>query len=96
MPSVTRKDGIFSRVTNQPLTRPIAAATAIAIANAVASETMPALNSVHISTGENPNTDPTDRSNSPDVISSVIASAIRPSSTVNARMLEMFCSERKS
>ena len=35
MPSVTRKDGIFSRVTNQPLTRPINAATAIAIANAV-------------------------------------------------------------
>ena len=56
----------------------------------------PLLNSVHISTGEKPNTEPTERSNSPEVISSVIASAIRPSSTVKASVLEMFCGDRKS
>ncbi len=54
------------------------------------------LNSVHISTGEKPNTEPTDRSNSPEVISSVIASAISPSSTVKASMLLMFSGDRKS
>ncbi len=54
------------------------------------------MNSVHISTGEKPNSEPTERSNSPDVISSVIASAIRPSSTVKASVLEMFCGDRKS
>ena len=56
----------------------------------------PALNSVHITTGAKPNTEPTDRSNSPEVISSVIASAIRPSSTVKASVLQMLSSDRKS
>ena len=55
----------------------------------------PPLNSVHISTGEKPNSDPTERSNSPDVISSVIVRAMRPSSTVNASVLLMFCRGQK-
>ena len=37
MPSVTRNDGIFSRVTKRPLTSPIAAATSIATRNAAGS-----------------------------------------------------------
>ena len=53
------------------------------------------MKSVHISTGAKPKTEPTERSNSPEVISSVMASAIRPSSTVKASVLEMFCGERK-
>ena len=48
-----------------------------------------------MSTGEKPKTDPTERSNSPDVMSSVMASAMRPSSTVKVRMLLMFSGERK-
>ena len=56
----------------------------------------PLLESVHISTGEKPNTEPTERSNSPEVISSVIASAIRPSSTVKASVLLIFPGDRKS
>ena len=66
MPSVTRNDVIFSRVTNQPLTSPITAAIANAATKATFSEVAPLLNSVHISTGEKPNTEPTDRSNSPE------------------------------
>ena len=62
---------------------------------AISSEVAPALNRVHISTGAKPNSDPTDRSNSPEVISSVIASAMRPGSTVNTSVLEMFCGDRK-
>ena len=54
------------------------------------------MKSVHISTGEKPNTEPTERSNSPDVISSVIASAMRPSSTVKVSVLLMFSGDRKS
>src|SRR5215207_4838249 len=95
MPSVTRKDGIFSFVTNQPLTRPMKAATTSATTKPTSSEVTPALKSVHISTGEKPKTEPTERSNSPDVISSVMASAIRPSSTVKASVLLTFCGERK-
>ena len=56
---------------------------------------MPVLNSVHISTGAKPKTEPTERSNSPAVISSVIASAMRPSSTVKVRVLETLSGERK-
>src|SRR5882757_6104724 len=96
MPSVTRKDGILSWVTNQPLTSPMKAATTSATSRPVSSEVRPLLNSVHISTGEKPNSEPTERSNSPDVISSVMASAISPSSTVKASVLEMFCGDRKS
>ena len=72
------------------------AATSSATTKPTSSEVTPALNSVHISTGEKPNSEPTDRSNSPDVISSVMASAIRPSSTVKASVLLMFCGDRKS
>ena len=54
------------------------------------------LNSVHMMTAEKPNTEPTDRSNSPDVISKVMASAMRPSSTVKASVLLMFSSDRNS
>src|SRR4029079_3842873 len=68
MPSVTRKDGILSCVTNQPLTSTMKAATSSAATKATSSEVRPLLNSVHISTGEKPNSEPTDRSNSPDVI----------------------------
>src|SRR5215204_3273886 len=96
MPSVTRNDGILSRVTNRPLTRPIKAATASATMNAVSSDVTPLLNKVHINTGVKPKSEPTDRSNSPDVISSVIASAIKPNSTVKASVLLMFCGDRKS
>ena len=67
-----------------------------ATTKATSSEVTPALKSVHISTGEKPNSEPTERSNSPEVISSVIASAMRPSSTVKASVLEMFCGDRKS
>ena len=41
MPSVTRKDGIFSRVTNQPLTSPISAATTSATTKPTSSEVTP-------------------------------------------------------
>ena len=44
---------------------------------------------VHMSTGQNPNSEPTERSNSPAVISRVMASAISPNSTVKASMLPM-------
>ncbi len=71
------------------------AATASATTKPTSSEVTPALNSVHISTGEKPKTEPTERSNSPDVISSVMASAIRPSSTVKASVLLTFCGDRK-
>ena len=68
MPRVTRKDGIFSRVTNSPLNNPISAATTRLIRNATPSDVRPALNSVHMTTGANPNSEPTERSNSPAVI----------------------------
>src|SRR5947209_3692002 len=47
-------------------------------------------------TGAKPNSEPTERSNSPAVINSVIASAIRPSSTVNVSVLDMLSTDRKS
>jgi hypothetical protein len=96
MPRVTRKDGILSRVTNSPLNSPISAAITRLITNATPSDVRPALNSVHMTTGANPNSDPTERSNSPAVIRSVIARAIRPSSTVKVRVLLMLRIERKS
>jgi hypothetical protein len=55
---------------------------------------MPVLKSVHITTGAKPKTEPTDRSNSPDVIRSVMASAISPSSTVKVSALPMLPSDR--
>ena len=55
---------------------------------------MPSLKSVHITTGEKPNTEPTERSNSPAVISSVMASAIMPSSGVKASRLPMLSIDR--
>ena len=51
------------------------------------------LNSVHIITAEKPNTEPTERSNSPAVISSVIGRAIRPSSTVKVSVLPILPAE---
>ena len=57
---------------------------------------MPWLNRVHITIGEKPNTAPTERSNSPAVIRSVIASAIRPSSTEKTSVFEMLSGDRKS
>ena len=96
MPRVTRNEGIFSRVTNSPLNSPISAATTRLIKNATPSDATPALNSVHMTTGANPNSDPTDRSNSPAVISSVIASAMSPSSTVKVRVLLILRTDRKS
>src|SRR5437660_310278 len=96
MPSVTRNEGIFSRVTNRPLIKPIRAATTRATTKATASEVRPPLNNVHISTGAKPNSEPTERSNSFAVISSVIASAINPSSTVNVSVLLTFRTDKKS
>ena len=87
MPSVTRNDGIPSRVTKTPFTKPMQSATPIAIRNAGNSDMVPALNSAHITTGAKPKTEPTERSNSPEVISRVMASAIRPSSTVKVSAL---------
>ena len=84
-----------SRVTNQPLTKPMNRLTAMATRKASSSGMAPLLNRVHMSTAEKPKTEPTERSNSPDVISKVIASAIRPSSTVKASVLLMFWSDRK-
>ncbi len=96
MPSVTRNEGIFSRVTNKPLTRPMRTAVTIAITKATPSEATPALKSVHISTGEKPKTEPTERSNSPAVMRRVMASAMKPISTVKISVLLMFRGERKS
>ena len=87
MPSVTRNDGILSRVTNRPFTSPISAAMTMATRKPSSSGMIPWLNRVHITIGEKPNTAPTERSNSPAVIRSVIASAIRPSSTVKTSVL---------
>ena len=56
----------------------------------------PVLYKVHISTGQNPNSEPTERSNSPDVISKVMASAISPSSTVKASMLPMLRDDKNA
>jgi len=53
------------------------------------------LKSVHISTGAKPNSQPTERSNSPAVISSVMASAMRPSSTVKVSVFEILSMDRK-
>ena len=94
MPRVTRKDGIFSRVTKKPLKSPIPTAVSIAIRNESSSEAAPLLKSVHISTGANPKSEPTERSNSPAVIRSVIASAISPSSTVKVSVFEILSGER--
>ena len=97
MPSVTRKDGNL-----QPRDEPAVDEAdqgrrpAARRRRPTSSEVTPPLKSVHISTGAKPNTEPTERSNSPDVISSVMASAIRPSSTVKASVLLMFCGDRKS
>ncbi len=63
---------------------------------ATSSEKMPSLKKNHISTGAKPNTEPTDRSNSPDVISSVMARATMPSSGVNASRLPMLRVEAKA
>ena len=87
MPSVTRNEGILSLVTNQPLTKPMKAAASSVARKASSSGRAPVLNSVHIITAEKPNTEPTERSNSPAVISSVIGRAIRPSSTVKVSVL---------
>ena len=59
MPSVTRKEGIFSLVTNQPLTKPMKAA-ASSVAKGQLQRQAPVLNSVHIRTAEKPNTEPTE------------------------------------
>ena len=56
----------------------------------------PALKSAHITTGAKPKTEPTERSNSPEVIRSVMASAIRPSSTVKVSALPMLVSDRNA
>ena len=85
-----------SRVTKTPFTKPMQSATAIAIRNAGNSGMVPALNSAHITTGAKPKTEPTERSNSPDVIRSVMASAIRPSSTVKVSALPMLVSDRNA
>ena len=66
----------------------------MATTNESSSGSDPALNSVHMITGVRPKSEPTDRSNSPDVISSVIASATRPSSTENASVLLMLSVDR--
>jgi hypothetical protein len=62
----------------------------MATTNAASKDMIPALNRVHIRTGEKPNNEPTERSNSPAVIRSVMLSAMRPSSTVKASVFEMF------
>ncbi len=86
----------MSRVTNSPLTSPISAATTRLIKNARPSEVRPALNSVHMTTGAKPNSEPTERSNSPAVMSSVMASAMSPSSTVKVSVLLILRTDRKS
>ena len=96
MPRVTRKDGIPSRVTNNPLNKPMHIAIAIAIRKAGNSGIVSVLKRVHMTTGVKPKTDPTDRSNSPDVINRVIASAMSPSSTVKVSALLMFVSDRNA
>ena len=73
MPSVTRNDGILSRVTNQAVDEPDEAAARSGRQEGELERRGPVLNRVHIRTGEKPNTEPTERSNSPAVISSVIA-----------------------
>ncbi len=87
---------MFSRVTKMPETIPITSATPRARRKAGTSAIVSVLNRVHITTGVNPNTEPTDRSNSPLVISKVIARAIRPSSTVKVNAFDMFVSDMKA
>ena len=60
------------------------------------SEVSPELKSVHITTGAKPNTEPTERSNSPAVMSSVMARAISPSSTVKVSVFEMLSGDRNA
>ena len=96
MPSVTKNEGIRKRVTNKPLHRPIAAAVPKARTKPTSIDVTPVLYKVHMSTGQNPNSEPTERSNSPDVISKVIASAISPNSTVKASMLPMLRDDRNA
>ncbi len=60
------------------------------------SEATPVLNRVHMITGAMPKTEPTERSNSPEVMSSVMPRAMRPSSTVKLSVLLMLRGERKS
>jgi len=96
MPSVTRNEGIASRVTKTPLTKPMKSATSMAPRNAGKSGAVSVLNNVHMTTGVKPKTDPTERSNSPEVISNVIARAMSPSSTVNVRALLMLVSDKKA
>ena len=79
-----------SRVTIRPLMRPMTTAAPMATRKA-SSKGMPAsLMKVHMSTAEKPKTDPTERSNSPAVMSIVMPSAIMPSSGVNiSRLLKL-------
>ena len=96
MPSVTKNEGIRKRVTNKPLHRPIAAAVPKTRIKPTSIDVAPVLYRVHMSTGQNPNNEPTERSNSPAVISRVMASAISPSSTVKASMLPMLSTDRNA
>ena len=96
MPSVTRNEGILSRVTNQPLTKPISAAADQRDAGTPApAAATPVLNSVHITHRARSRTPSRPRGRTrPAVISSVIGSAIRPSSTVKVSVLLMLRSDR--
>src|ERR1700743_2901941 len=49
-----------------------------------------------MTTGAKPNTEPTEESNAPAVMRSVMASAIRPSSTVKVSVLETLSGERNA
>ncbi len=87
IPNVTKNEGILSWVTNQPLNRPMNTAARIANKKPSSSDVTPSLKSVHMSTGAKPNTEPTDKSNSPAIISKVMARAIIPSSGIKASRL---------
>ena len=95
MPSVTRNEGTRNRVTNQPLTRPMATPMTMAMTNPTSMPRVVSLATVHMTTAVKPKTEPTERSNSPDVMSSVMAKAIMPSSGVKAMRLLMLPTEMK-
>ena len=95
MPSVVMKLGMAKRIVTKPLMKPIAAATASPAAKAGANGT-PAASSTAIVIGVSANTEPTERSNSPQIISSVTPIATSPISGRRPSMPRRFCPPRKT
>jgi len=82
------------RLTNQPLTNPIAIEIRIASTKPTSSDVRPALKNVHMTIAAKPKVEPTERSISPAANSIVMPRAIMPSSGVKASRLLMLVGER--